>query len=107
MRLYQNSKGQWFGTQADARRNSPRDWREVEVPTSKQDLLDWLNLHNFAPKSAGIAPEPRTAPEPKSELLSPHAASWVAWSLDNLKRGNKKDAEEMLAKGLKIQREWA
>jgi len=106
MRLYQNSKGQWFGTQADARRNSPRDWREVEVPTSKQDLLDWLNLHNFAPKSAGIAPEPHPAPEPKSELLSTHAASWVAWALDKLKRGNKKDAEEMLIKGLKIQKEW-
>ena len=105
MRLYQNSKGQWFGTQADARRNSPRDWREVEVPTSKQDLLNWLNEN----KVGGIqqnAPEPHPAPEPKSELLSPHAASWVAWALDTLKRGNKKDAEEMLVKGLKIQREW-
>tara|TARA_R100000900_G_C3214697_1_gene139396 strand:+ start:45 stop:368 length:324 start_codon:yes stop_codon:yes gene_type:complete len=106
MRLYQNSKGQWFGTQADARRNSPRDWREVEVPTSKQDLLDWLNLHNFAPKSAGIAPEPHPEPEPKSELLSPHAASWVSWAYETLRRGDKKEAEEMLIKGLKIQKEW-
>ena len=106
MRLYQNSKGEWFGTQADARRNSPRNWTEVDVPTSKQDLLNWLNEN----KVGGIqqsASEPHPAPEPKSELLSPHAASWVAWALDKLKRGNKKDAEEMLAKGLKIQREWA
>ena len=106
MRLYMNNKGEWFGTQADARRNSPREWVEVEVPTSKQDLLNWLNEN----KVGGIqqsASEPRTAPEPKSELLSPHAASWVAWALERLKHGNKKDAEEMLVKGLKIQKEWA
>ena len=87
MRLYMNNKGEWFGTQADARRNSPREWVEVEVPTSKQDLLNWLNEN----KVGGIqqsASEPRTAPEPKSELLSPHAASWVAWALERLKHGN-------------------
>tara|TARA_R110002020_G_scaffold306404_1_gene522354 strand:- start:135 stop:503 length:369 start_codon:yes stop_codon:yes gene_type:complete len=69
MRLYQNSKGQWFGTQADARRNSPKDWREVEVPTSKQELLNWLNLHNFGSKPAGLAPEPDV--EAKPEAIQP------------------------------------
>jgi len=101
MRLYQNSKGQWFGTQADARSNSPRDWREVEVPTSKQELLDWLNLHNFAPKSAGLAPEPDI--EAKPELLSRNATSWVAWALDKLQHNDKSEAEAMLKKGLTIQ----
>jgi len=101
MRLYQNSKGQWFGTQADARRNSPRDWREVEVPTSKQELLNWLNLHNFGSKSAGLAPEPDV--EAKPELLSHHATSWVAWALDKLRHGDKSEAEAMLRKGLTIQ----
>lgn len=101
MRLYQNSKGQWFGTQSDARSNSPRDWREVEVPTSKQELLDWLNLHNFAPKSAGLAPEPDV--EAKPELLSRNATSWVAWALDKLRHGERSEAEAMLKKGLTIQ----
>ena len=101
MRLYQNSKGQWFGTQADARRNSPRDWREVEVPTSKQELLDWLNLHNFGSKSAGLAPEPDV--EAKPELLARQATSWVAWALDKLQHNDKSEAEAMLKKGLTIQ----
>ena len=104
MRLYQSSTGQWFGTQRDAQRGAPRDWREVEVPTSKQDLLDWLNLHNFGPKSAGLAPEPDVE-APRPELLSKHAASWVAWALDNLERGDTTSAKEMLKKGLIIQRE--
>jgi len=42
MRLYTNRLGQWYGTQADAKR-SGNDWVEVDVPTVKADLLDFLN----------------------------------------------------------------
>jgi hypothetical protein len=104
MRLYQDSKGQWYGTQADARRAAPRDWREVDVPTSKQDLLDWLNSNT---RAAQPAPQPKAAPQPKPELLAPQAASWVAWALDTLHYGSKSEAIEMLRKGLQIQKGWS
>ena len=42
MRLYTNRLGEWYGTQADARK-SGNDWVEVDVPTVKQELLAWLN----------------------------------------------------------------
>lgn len=101
MRLYQDSKGHWYGTQADARRGAPRDWREVDVPTSKQELLDWLNSNT---RAAQPAPQPKAAAEPRPELLAPQAASWVAWALETLNRGHKSEAVEMLRKGLKIQK---
>ena len=103
MRLYQSSKGQWAGTQADARRNFPRDWREVEVPVSKQQLLDWLNLHSVGAKANGLASiHSASTAVPEPELLTPMAASWVAWALDCLKRGDRSEAEEMLIKGIAI-----
>ena len=53
--------------------------------------------------STGTRKQPEEAPVP--ELLSKEAASWVAWALDNITRGDTKSAKEMLIKGLKIQRE--
>jgi len=75
------------------------------VPVSKQQLLDWLNLHSVGAKANGLAsiPSASTAkPEPEPELLTPMAASWVAWALDCLKRGDRSEAEEMLIKGIAI-----
>lgn len=107
MRLYQNSLGQWAGTQAEARRKFPRDWREVEVPVSKQPLLDWLNLHAVGAKANGLASIPTAAAAvPEPEMLTPLAASWVAWALDCLKRGDRSEAEEMLIKGIAINNEY-
>ena len=42
MRLYKNTLNQWFGTQAEAR-SSGHGWHEVNVPTDKAGLLEWLN----------------------------------------------------------------
>ena len=42
MRLYKNTDGKWFGTQADANRGRSK-WKEVEVPTIKADLINFLN----------------------------------------------------------------
>ncbi len=53
MRLYTNDKGAWAGTQADARRDFGKDWREVDVPTSKPDLLAFLN--NYGVKQSDDA----------------------------------------------------
>lgn len=43
MRLYTNNEGSWAGTQADA-----KVWgkfEQVEVPTDKATLLEFLNTH--------------------------------------------------------------
>ena len=44
MRLYADGLGNWYGTQADARK-SGNNWVEVDVPTVKQELLAWLNTN--------------------------------------------------------------
>ena len=119
MRLYTNKDGQWFGTQADARKGAPRNWVEVDVPTSKQDLINWLNANQVGGgydkpvDSVVVAPYDPDAPagpyEPELKSsddvkLIKSAASWVAWALDNLERGDTKSAKEMLKKGLKAQK---
>tara|TARA_Y100000004_G_scaffold96336_1_gene107907 strand:- start:417 stop:743 length:327 start_codon:yes stop_codon:yes gene_type:complete len=40
MRLYMNSKGEWVGTQAEAKKIGAT---MVDVPTDKPNLLKWLN----------------------------------------------------------------
>ncbi|ABQ68572.1 hypothetical protein Swit_2213 [Rhizorhabdus wittichii RW1] len=51
MRLYRTRAGSWHGTQAEARNAcideaQPRTgWSEINVPTDKPGLLDWLNEH--------------------------------------------------------------
>ena len=51
MQLYCNSKGQWSGTQADAkklkRENNGLEFQAVNVPTDKKGLLDFLNKKEF------------------------------------------------------------
>ena len=119
MRLYKNNSGQWYGTQAEARRNAPRQWKEVEVPTVKANLLEFLNMNAVGneqhPVTLEGAESPRVAGQEvgsgstgthkQPELLSKEAHSWVAWALDSITRGDTKTAKEMLIKGLKIQRE--
>ena len=46
MRLYYDQKGNWAGTQADARKAFGKDWWEIDVPTSKAELLEFLDRHN-------------------------------------------------------------
>ena len=45
MRLYTTKLGPWYGTQADAKK-SGFDWVEVDVPTVKQELLEFLNTND-------------------------------------------------------------
>ena len=99
MRLYVNSKGEWFGTKLDARRLSPRDWREVDVPTSKPKLRQWLEVHKVgAVEKAVERPSPTVASGSLEEY--PKALGWVKWAYETLKRGDKPEAQEMLRKGL-------
>lgn len=99
MRLYVNSKGEWFGTKLDARRLSPRDWREVDVPTSKPKLRQWLEIHKVGAVEKAVE---QPAPTVDSGSLEefPKALSWVKWAYETLKRGDKREAQEMLRNGL-------
>lgn len=102
MKLYTNNQGQWSGTQADARKRFKNDMRQVEVPVDKPNLLAFLNDNEV-----GSFQTLGHKPEPNPDQLSPHATSWVSWALERLQHGQKKDAEEMLIKGLKLQKEMA
>ena len=60
MRLYTTPKGQWAGTQADAKKLGA--YVEYDVPTNKADLLVFLNnscclsiLYTFAPNRHNTA----------------------------------------------------
>ena len=44
-----------------------------------------------------------TAPDP--EQIDPEAYSWVSWAYETLKRGDKREAEAMLLRGLEKQKE--
>ena len=102
MKLYTNNQGQWSGTQADARKRFKNDMRQVEVPVDKPNLLAFLNDNAVCSfQTLGHKPEPNP------DQLSPHATSWVSWALERLQHGQKKDAEEMLIKGLKLQKEMS
>ena len=111
MKLYTNNHGDWCGTQVDARKQYGKSRQCVEVPTDKSNLMEFLNSHKVGAKvenplaSPGI-PKPKAPIEPKKELLSSHAGSWVSWALDNLKRGQKDVAIQMLIKGLDLQALW-
>ncbi len=102
MKLYTNNQGQWSGTQADARKRFKNDMRLVEVPVDKPNLLAFLN-DNLVGSFDALGHKP----EPNPDQLSPHATSWVSWALERLQHGQKKDAEEMLIKGLQLQKEMA
>ncbi len=52
MRLYTNNQGSWVGTQADAKREFGKNWREVDVPTDKPTLLTFLNEYQVGEADA-------------------------------------------------------
>ena len=59
MRLYTNAKGQWVGTQAEAKKI---DAWHTDVPTDKSSLLAWLNHKAELTNSFGLPVEPVPAP---------------------------------------------
>ena len=59
MKLYTNAKGQWVGTQAEAKTIGAE---QTEVPTDKPSLLAWLNNRTEATNALGLPVEPVPAP---------------------------------------------
>ena len=103
MILYRSSRGQWVGTQRDAQRYFPKDWKQVDVPVSKVQLIEFLNEHKVGATQTEQQQPVMTAPDP--EQIDPEAYSWVSWAYETLKRGDKKEAEAMLLRGLEKQKE--
>ena len=85
MRLYTNRKGDWAGTQIDARKWGRRvnscGFFPVDVPTIKPELLNFLNLYNVK-ESIYEARETPSAPlaenpQPVVKSIATHRES--AW----------------------------
>ena len=82
MKLYRNTNGQWFGTQADAKA-AGADWQMVNVPTDKPNLLQWLNMgapfeHDLCDAEEKISShllksEPLPVTVKTSNITKPHA----------------------------------
>lgn len=107
MRLYKSSKGEWVGTQRDAQKNFPRDWEELNVPVSKNGLIEFLNIYKVGASSERAAEQtpPIVTAAPHPDQLNPEVHSWVKWAYETLRRGDKKEAEAMLLRGLTHQKE--
>ena len=103
MILYTSSKGQWVGTQRDAQRYFPRDWKQVDVPVSKVYLIEFLNENKVGATQTEQQQPVVVAPDP--EQIDPEAYGWVSWAYETLKRGDKHEAIKMLERGLSKQKE--
>ena len=103
MILYRSSKGQWVGTQRDAQRYFPKDWKQVDVPVSKVYLIEFLNENKVGATQTEQQQPVVVAPDP--EQIDPEAYGWVSWAYETLKRGDKQEAIKMLERGLSKQKE--
>ena len=103
MILYKSSKGQWVGTQRDAQRYFPKDWKQVDVPVSKVYLIEFLNENKVGATQTEQQQPVVVAPDP--EQIDPEAYGWVSWAYETLKRGDKQEAIKMLERGLNKQKE--
>mgnify|MGYP005993267409 FL=1 len=99
MILYKSSKGQWVGTQRDAQRYFPKDWDQIDVPVSKVQLIEFLNVYKVGDMNSPVMKEL------DPEQIDPEAYSWVLWAYETLKRGDKQEALKMLERGLSKQKE--
>lgn len=82
MRLYRTAAGRWAGTQAEA----GKGFTQVEIPTDKPGLLDWLNGRGEEGPVELDAPE-RAPPAKATNLCpachrSPSAGAAIAESND-------------------------
>jgi len=65
MRLYVNSKGQWAGTQIDAKKI---DAHLIEVPTDKPGLIAFLNGQQKTVAVEAVDPKPAPAKKQRQHI---------------------------------------
>lgn len=72
MKLYLTAAGIYAGTQAEAKRDG-KGWRPEEVPTSKYELIDYLNAlkHNSADATERLPAPPMHMSTPVVEVDKP------------------------------------
>ena len=70
---------------------------------SKVYLIEFLNENKVGATQTEQQQPVVVAPDP--EQIDPQAYSWVSWAYETLKRGDKREAEAMLLKGLEKQKE--
>ena len=76
MRLYTTPKGQWAGTQADAKKLGA--YVEYDVPTNKADLLVFLNKYKVNDYAYQVYSAPlEENPQPAVKSIVTHRES--AW----------------------------
>ncbi len=76
MRLYTTPKGQWAGTQADAKKLGA--YVEYDVPTNKADLLVFLNkykVNDYAYQGYSAPLEENSQPAVKS-IVTHRESAW-------------------------------
>ena len=71
MRLYTNNKGEWTGTQADAKKAWGKDMALVEVPVSKDALMAWLNKCRVVSQSHAEIAERFNTPSEAPQVTRP------------------------------------
>ena len=71
MRLYTNNKGEWTGTQADAKKAWGKDMALVEVPVSKDALMKWLNKCRVVSQSHAEIAEQFNTPSETPQVTNP------------------------------------
>lgn len=71
MRLYTDNLGNWYGTQSDAKKGG-YNWVEVDFPTDKQGLLEYLNTNKVGGEdgsgSTGTHKDPEPTPPPTTGI---------------------------------------
>ena len=96
MRLYTNNEGGWAGTQADAK--ALGKFEQVEVPTDKATLLEFLNTHAVgAVATSVIQADPTTQNQisPIDELNLKEAFKNAGLTREYLRRVYDKIEEEI------------
>lgn len=66
MKLYTDHKGRWAGTQSDAKQFG--DFEQVEVPTDKPTLLEFLNEHRVGDANVEDVGPDSEPPLPRNRL---------------------------------------
>tara|TARA_Y100000592_G_C5413462_1_gene289360 strand:- start:648 stop:1025 length:378 start_codon:yes stop_codon:yes gene_type:complete len=99
MRLYTNNKGEWTGTQADAKKAWGKDMALVEVPVSKDALMKWLNKCRVVSQSHAEIAEQFNTPTPDDNArlyITPKGSSALSRSATSIDELNQYDVHDVV-----------
>jgi hypothetical protein len=100
MRLYTNNKGEWTGTQADAKKAWGKDTALVEVPVSKEALMKWLNKCRVVSQSHAEIAQQFNTPTPDDDArlyVTPKGRAALSRSATSIDELNRHDVHDVVA----------